>query len=180
MQDSDLIDLLKQHNQQGMDELLSHYVPFMRYIIAPILPDYHEREECLADMSMRVWEKIDLYDTERGNFKSWLSSLARNVALNHARKNRHLKEMHEMPPDLPSPDADPEEQIIRQERIKALGNALQSLSSSERALFYRKYYYIQSTAQIASELGMTERAVEGRLYRLKKQLRRKLGGEGIE
>ena len=35
-------------------------------------------------------------------------------------------------------------------------------------LFYRKYYYLQPTAQIAAELGMTERAVEGRLYRLKK------------
>ena len=44
-------------------------------------------------------------------------------------------------------------------------------------LFYRKYYYLQPTAQIASELGMTERAVEGKLYRLKKQLRKMLGGE---
>lgn len=48
----------------------------------------------------------------------------------------------------------------------------------DRALLYRKYYYLQSTAQIAAELGMTARAVEGRLYRLKKQLRRMLGGEG--
>ena len=44
-------------------------------------------------------------------------------------------------------------------------------------LFYRKYYYLQPTAQIASELGMAERAVEGKLYRLKKQLRKMLGGE---
>ncbi|MFR0796033.1 MAG: sigma factor-like helix-turn-helix DNA-binding protein [Oscillospiraceae bacterium] len=45
-------------------------------------------------------------------------------------------------------------------------------------MFYRKYYYLQSTAQIAAELGMTERAVEGRLYRLKKRLRTMLGGDG--
>ena len=32
-------------------------------------------------------------------------------------------------------------------------------------------------SQIASELGTTERAVEGRLYRLKKRLRGMLGGE---
>ena len=36
---------------------------------------------------------------------------------------------------------------------------------------------MQPTAQIAAELGMTERAVEGKLYRLKKQLRKMLGGE---
>lgn len=38
---------------------------------------------------------------------------------------------------------------------------------------------MQSTAQIAAELGMTERAVEGKLYRLKKGLREQLGGEGF-
>ena len=54
------------------------------------------------------------------------------------------------------------------------------LSKPDRALFYRKYYYRQPTAQIAAELGMSERAVEGRLYRLKKQLRRLLGGEVCE
>lgn len=178
MPDSDLLDLLKAHNPEGMDMLVRQYGPFLRYIIAPILTDYHEQEECLSDISMRIWEKIDLYDAERGNLKSWLSSLARNAALNHARRN--MKQAHEIPPDTPSPDAGPEEQIIRQERIKALGYVLQSLTSSERALIYRKYYYLQSTIQIASELGMTVRAVEGRLYRLKKQLRRKLGGEEIE
>ncbi|MBR6567822.1 MAG: sigma-70 family RNA polymerase sigma factor [Clostridia bacterium] len=56
-------------------------------------------------------------------------------------------------------------------------NALNKLSRKERELFYRKYYYLQSTAQIARELSATERAVEGKLYRIKRKLRRELGGE---
>ena len=67
--------------------------------------------------------------------------------------------------------------LLRQERQTALQAALGQLSTGERLLFYRKYYYLQSTAQIASELGLTERAVEGRLYRLKRQLRKLLGGD---
>ena len=47
----------------------------------------------------------------------------------------------------------------------------------DRNLFYRKYYYLQSTAQMAAELGLTERGVEGRLHRLRKRLRKELGGE---
>ena len=70
------------------------------------------------------------------------------------------------------------EAILQAERSAAVHNALGRLSPGDRALFYRKYYYLQSTAQIASELGMTARAVEGRLYRLKKRLRTMLGGEG--
>ena len=77
----------------------------------------------------------------------------------------------------PSPEPSPEEMIIQKERQSAINYALRQLSPKDRMLFYRKYYYLQSTAQIASELGMTERAVEGKLYRLKKQLRKMLGGE---
>ena len=51
------------------------------------------------------------------------------------------------------------------------------LSQSEQLLFFRKYYYYQSTAQIAAETGLSERAVEGRLYRLRQRLRMLLGGD---
>ena len=67
--------------------------------------------------------------------------------------------------------------MLQAEREDALNQALQKLSPREWTLFYRKYYYLQSTVQIAAELGMTERAVEGRLYRLKKKLQKLLGGE---
>lgn len=55
--------------------------------------------------------------------------------------------------------------------------ALNSLESSDKALFDRKYYYRQSTAQIAAEYGTTERSIEGRLYRIKRKLRKVLGGD---
>ena len=39
---------------------------------------------------------------------------------------------------------------------------------------------MQSTEQIAVELGTTIRAIEGKLYRIKKQLRKTLGGDFYE
>lgn len=50
------------------------------------------------------------------------------------------------------------------------------LGDMDRQLFYRKYYYFQPAAQIAAELGLTVRGVEGRLHRLRKRLKRELGG----
>ena len=157
MQEKDIIELLLQRNEKGMDALLLHYGPLMRYIIAPILKNPQDREDCLSEVTMCVWEKIGQFNRERGSWKAWLTSIARNTALNHTR-NISYRNCH-------------------QERQSAVKNALCRLSAKDRMLFYRKYYYLQSTAQIASELGMTERAVEGRLYRMKKQLRKMLGGE---
>ena len=59
----------------------------------------------------------------------------------------------------------------------AIRKAVDRLGSVDRSLFYRKYYYLQSTARMAAELGLTERGVEGRLRRLRLKLRRALGGE---
>ena len=70
-----------------------------------------------------------------------------------------------------------EDEVLRRERQQRLYRAVAQLQGLERQLFFRKYYYGQSTAQIAAELGLTERSVEGRLYRLRGKLRRLMGGE---
>ena len=180
MREQDIIDLLKQRNEKGMDELLLYYGPLIRYVIAPILQNPQDREDCLSDTVMRVWEKAEQFDTSKGSWRAWLTAVARNTALDYARKNSRSGNVQELSENTPSPEPNPEEMIMRQERRTALNMALRRLPPNSRMLFYRKYYYLQSTAQIASELGMTERAVEGKLYRMKKQLRKALGGEAYE
>lgn len=179
MQENTVEWLLLEKNEQGMDALLLHYGPLMRYIIAPILQNPQDREDCLSEVSMRVWEKIGQFDGEKGSFHAWLTAITRNTALNHARKASGSS-AEELSESTPSPELSPEEALLKKERQEALKTALNRLSYKDRLLFYRKYYYRQSTAQIAAELGMTERAVEGKLYRVKKQLRKSLGGEACE
>lgn len=179
MQENTVERLLLEKNEQGMDALLLHYGPLMRYIISPILQNPQDREDCLSEVSMRVWEKIGQFDGEKGSFRAWLTAITRNTALNHARRASGSS-AEELSESTPSPDPTPEETLLKKERQEALKTALSRLSYKDRLLFYRKYYYRQSTAQIATELGMTERAVEGKLYRVKKQLRKSLGGEACE
>lgn len=57
MQEQDIIELLLQRNEKGMDALLLHYGPLMRYIIAPILQNSQDQEDCLSEVAMRVWKK---------------------------------------------------------------------------------------------------------------------------
>lgn len=180
MQEKEIIALIRDRDERGAAALLEHYGPLMRYIAAPVLPDPQDREDCVSEAAMRVWERIESFDPERGAWCAWLTALTRNAALNRARQNRGRAALEEIPPDLPAPDPTPEEALLQKERQNALHRALQALSVRERTLFFRKYYYLQSTSQIAAELGTTERAVEGRLYRIKRHLRKELGGESDE
>lgn len=172
-----MIQWLRERKEAGMESLLLHYGPLMRYIIAPILPSPQDQEDCLSEVTLRIWEKIDSFDPQRGSWNAWLTAITRNAAVNHARNACRHGSAEELPENTPAPGHTPEEAVLQKERQEALRAALSRLSAREQVLFYRKYYYMQSTAQIAAELGTTERAIEGKLYRLKQKLRRMLGGE---
>lgn len=176
MNEQEIIQFIRNRDEKGMEELLRHYGPLMRYVIAPILQNPEDREECLSDAAMRVWNGIEQFDPDRGKWNAWLTAIARNTALNRARKNAG-ETAQEIPPETPSQEISPEESVLKKERSMTLVRALLQLSSNEKTLFYRKYYYMQSTEQIASEMGLSLRAVEGKLYRIKKKLRKMLGGE---
>ena len=179
MREAEILALIRSHDDSGMEELLKHYGPLMRYIIKPILRDKHDIEDCLSETAMRIWENFDTYDENKGSFAAWVTAITRNTALNMVRrKNRHQTD--EMDENTLSTEPSPEEIILREERQRELRRALGRLNQKERNLFYRKYYYLQSTAKIAAEMGMTERSVEGKLYRIKKKLRKMMGGDGDE
>lgn len=178
MHEKEVIELIKSRDEGGVAQLLTHFGPLLRYVIAPILSNESDREECLSECAMRVWERIDRYDPERGSWTAWLTAIARNAALNRARKMRAESDTCELDSDTPSREPTPEEALLLAEQKIALQKAIAALKPGEKNLFYRKYYYLQPNAQIAAELATTERAVEGRLHRLRKKLRRELGGEG--
>ena len=85
----------------------------------------------------------------------------------------------ELSPELADPAPGPEEEVLRRERAEALRRVLNTLKAADLRLFYRKYYYLQPTDRIAAELGTTPRAVEGRLYRIRKRLQEQLGGDAL-
>ena len=173
MKDAKLIKMLQDRKQEGIEVLSSKYGALIRYIIAPILTDYREQEECFSDVLFRVWDKIDTFDIKKGKFNTWLSTITKNIACNRARTlNRHA-DIQEIPEDMESKELSPEDTIIYKESLMDLNKLLEELSPKDKTLIYRKYYYMQSTEQIAAEMGLTERAVEGRLYRIKQKLRGK-------
>lgn len=180
MKDNELVRLIASEKDKGTQELLRNYEPMLRYIISPILPDRREQDECLSDVVMRVVEKIESYSEAKGSFKSWLSVLTRNTALNRARKLRNEPDTQSIAANMAAFKDNPEEELIKSETLRKLELIVQNLSPRDKMLFYRKFYYCQPISQIAAETGMTQRAAEGRIYRLKKKLREELGGENHE
>lgn len=161
---------------EEIEALLERHGPMMAYVVRGILSDPHEQEECLAQVRARVWERWESYDRERSSPATWLTALCRNAAYDRLRAQARQRERTgALDETLAAPG--PEEVLLQKERLETLSRLLSAMSAGDRALFYRKYYYLQSTQQMAAELGTTARAVEGRLYRIRKKLQKQMGGE---
>lgn len=180
MDADELVRAMKARGKDALEEFQTAYTPLIRYIIAPILPNEADREECLNDVLLRAWESIGAYDPHRAALTTWLTVLARNAALNRRRDNAKQRESALLDETMPDPAGSPEQLLLQKERERAVQTAISALPPKDKSLFYRKYYYYQSTAQIAAELGLSERAVEGRLYRIRKRLQKELGGERLD
>lgn len=182
MKEQELIARIKRKDENAAELFIRQYHPLIRYIVGPFLHNEQDTEECIDDIVLKVCDKIESYDPAKGSWTAWITATARNTALNKSRSyknhdNVSISLESEEIREVPSPELTPEEIVIQKEKQAMLANAIRALSQPEQILFYRRYYYQQSISQIASELSMTERSVEGKLYRIRNKLKDMIGGE---
>ena len=170
MTEQELVQLIRARDEAGAQELLQRFGALIRYVASPILKDPSDIEDCIQEVAARVWERIDSFDGSRGSFKSWLTTVTRNLALNMKRGRKDSGSYEELDDQTASQTPGPEETTVRNAQILALRKAVDSLPKDERLLIYRRFFYDQSIAQIAAETGMSQRAAEGRIYRIKAKL----------
>ena len=170
MNEHEIVQLILARDGQGAQEFLRSYGALVRYVAEPILEDPGACEDCLQEVVHRVWERIESFSEERGSFKAWITAITRNQALNMKRSQRQAQSYEELDTELADPGPGPEETAVKNAAITALKAAVDSLPREEKLLIYRRFFYNQSIAQIAAETGLSERAAEGRIYRIKAKL----------
>ena len=169
-----IIELIRSSRDKGLMLMQEQYSGMMHYIVRGILKNEDDIEECISDICIKVWHSIESYSPEKGKFSTWLTVISRNTALNYL-KGKYPE--HDQLKEETANTSSVEEDVLRLEQAEELKRAIRMLSLEEQHIFYRKYYYLQRTSQIAAELGMTDRSVEGKLYRMRKKLQERLGGD---
>lgn len=176
--DHDIVKLLKKRDQKAIVLLGEHYEKLIRYIAGTILADRDDEiDECVNDIYMKVWMHGAEYDYKKASFKTYIKAITRNTALNYLRKVK-TQEEHEDSDQYETIQDEyvdyrlgPEEKAVQKEEVKILENVLKSMKKKDRELVIRRFYYLQSTRQIAAAMKMTENAVDSKLSRLRKKIK---------
>ena len=175
LNEKSIVKLISDRNEQGMILLLQTYGALIRYVAEPFSGAQENVEDCLQETAQRVWDRIESFDPSKGSFKSWLTAVAKNTALNMRRSQKDHDPYEEIPEETPSGAKGPEQTAVDNDTAAAVRRAIEQLPEKDKLLIYRRFYYNQSISQIAKETGLGERAVEGRIYRIKQKLAVMLG-----
>lgn len=99
---------------------------------------------------------------------SWLARVARNIFIDSCRAENRRPQSVEWQDETAD---SPVESQANTRLTQALEDALQLLEANERSLVEQTYFDGRRQAELASDLGMTVKALESRLFRLRQKLR---------
>ncbi|MFF2448749.1 RNA polymerase sigma factor SigX [Neobacillus sp. NPDC058068] len=144
-------------------------------------------EDLVQEVYIRVFKSYDRFEGKSSE-KTWLFSIARNVAIDFFRKQKGWKEKilekfdwstNQVKDEYPIP----EEITVQKEEIKWIYKCLEFCTMDQRAVIILRYLQDLSIAETAKALGWTESKVKTTQHRslkvLKKQMEMSYEKEGV-
>jgi RNA polymerase sigma-70 factor (ECF subfamily) len=141
-------------------------------------------EELSQEVFLRVYRSRASYSAD-AKFTTWLYRIATNLAVNHARDNKHerpevkasLDESDEetgLSIDLADDRPNVEQEILRRERLRAIRKHVEALPERQRMAVMMHKYQELDYRQIAEVLHLSESATKSLLFRAYETLRESL------
>ncbi|TYR30647.1 sigma-70 family RNA polymerase sigma factor [Mesorhizobium microcysteis] len=131
-------------------------------------------EDLVQETMLSVWRKASYFDPGRAGVATWVFTIARNLRIDHLRRQRN-------PADLPpDPEEEPqtlEDALLGAERDLRVRKALSGLSPDQQTIIRLAYYSEKSQTEIASELGIPLGTVKSRARLAMNRLRALLEDE---
>lgn len=158
---------------------IQQHQPWLRTVIAARCREPQAVDEIFQEVSMAVIkQKAPLRDDAK--LAPWLYQIAVRQSLMYRRKHgrrrnleqRFAAEVETQPRQSQPPN--PLDWLIASERQQLVRSAVEKLNPKEAEILLLKYTQDWTYKQIAEHLGISESAVESRLHRARRNLRREM------
>lgn len=154
--DRELAIRLKRRDPNAMADLYDRFGRIVYSVIFAIVRDTGIAEDLVQETFLRVWNRMNGFDAERGALGSWVLTVARNRAIDHirsasSRAARNSFELEER--EHPSLFADAEQEIVTADQAKQIRKALNGLTPKQKQVIELAYYEGLSQTEMAERLG---------------------------
>jgi RNA polymerase sigma factor (sigma-70 family) len=144
-------------------------------VIFRILKKEDIAEEVLQDVFVKIWDRFDSYDPEKGKLFTWMLNIARNQAIDKTRSKEISNDQKTRGIENVVHTIDSESYI--EQRVDGIGvkEMLKGLPEDQKFVVEYLYFEGYSQSEIAEEFNIPLGTVKTRLRLAVKQLRLTLG-----
>ena len=159
--DEEIIDLFFERSEQAIRELDIKYGKICHNLSYNIVNSRRDAEECVNDAYLGAWNAIP--PTRPEPLLSYIVKIVRNVSLKiyyrkeaAKRNSTYTVAMQEIEACI-ADQKTVEDEVEARELARIIESFLDTLTTKERIIFMRRYAYIDTYADIAKRMGISEK-----------------------
>jgi RNA polymerase sigma-70 factor (ECF subfamily) len=175
--DSDLARRLRERDGSAMRELYDRYGRLVYSLILRMVRNSGAAEDLVQETFLRVWNRMQAFDLERGALGPWVLTVARNRAIDYLRSADGKMAAGTLELDRlehPAQFCDFEDRALSMDRARRLKEAFEKLTPHQKTVVELAYYEGLSQTEMAERLqqplGTIKTWVRSALKVLREQL----------
>ncbi|MCR5720119.1 MAG: RNA polymerase sigma factor [Lachnospiraceae bacterium] len=163
-----------QGDRQGLKKIYDAYLDYVYRIVFGVLGQKEDSEDITSELFIKLWQQADRYKPGSGH-KAYLTTIARNMAIDHIRKHKRevlesfTKESDDSPVTEPVSNETTEETVIENISVR---EAIEQLNPAEQQVVNMKVLSEMTFAEIAEVLKAPMGTITWRYREAMKKLRR--------
>lgn len=178
--DEELIRLAANDDTEALGALYDRYKALVFSLAINIVGNHEAAEDITLDVFTKIWEKADIYQSEKATVKRWISSITRYRSIDVLRRrNAHL-DMHsprwsDLSPDTLPAKENPEGEMELALVGRKVTEAISKLPAEQKKPLALAYFMGYSHQQIAEALnkplGTIKTRIRLAIQKLQKELK---------
>lgn len=146
-------------------------LPLTKFVMKRMGASEDKVEEVVEETVVAAWRGWNTF-RHKSSYFTWLCRIALNKISDYYRdqvnsRSKIVVPLIEALTETDSKSLSPEESLVLKDLKKSVNGVLNLMSPEKRKLLQYRYWYDMTYEEISKILGVSERAVEGKIYRAK-------------
>lgn len=158
-----LVSSLKLRDQHALSALYKMYASSLKGIILRIVIHEETAEDLLQETFIKIWNSIEKYDESKGRLFTWMSRLAKNLAIDQLRRKSHINSNKHV--DIQNKITIIDQRLSYKINTDLIGIKMltKGMSPMQRTLLNMVYFEGYTHSEIAEELNIPLGTVKSKI-----------------
>lgn len=163
-------------DDEALARIIRDYKDGLIFYLRTFTGEIHSAEDLAEDTFVKLAVKKPRYNG-KASFKTWLYTIAGNLAIDWLRKNRRQELPLEDCGELSADELSLEQAYIREEERIALHHAMRTLPEDYQRILWLVYFEEYSVKEAGGLMGKSAHAAETLIWRARRRLKEELEKE---